>query len=43
VGIVVIAFFLKFLKNNTLALFVWYRIIFGIIIIALAVFLRIGG
>jgi undecaprenyl-diphosphatase len=42
VGIVVIAFFLKYLRHNTLALFVWYRIIFGIIIIALAVF-RIGG
>lgn len=43
VGIFVIAFFLKYLKQNTLALFVWYRIIFGIIVIALAVFLRIGG
>ena len=43
VGILVIAFFLKFLKHNTLALFVWYRIVFGIIIIALAVFFRIGG
>jgi undecaprenyl-diphosphatase len=43
VGIFVIAFFLKFLRQNTLALFVWYRIIFGIIVIALAVFLRIGG
>jgi undecaprenyl-diphosphatase len=43
VGIVVIAFFLKYLKQNTLTLFVWYRIIFGIIVIALAVFFRIGG
>lgn len=43
VGILVIAFFLRFLKHNTLALFIWYRIIFGIIVIALAVFLRIGG
>jgi undecaprenyl-diphosphatase len=43
VGIVVIAFFLKYLKQNTLALFVWYRIVFGIIIIALAVFFRTGG
>jgi undecaprenyl-diphosphatase len=43
VGIVVIAFFLKYLKQNTLTLFVWYRIIFGIIIIALAVFFHIGG
>ena len=43
VGILVIAFFLRFLKHNTLTLFVWYRIIFGIIVIALAVFFRIGG
>ncbi|MFZ0595213.1 MAG: undecaprenyl-diphosphatase UppP [Bryobacteraceae bacterium] len=43
VGILVIAFFLKYLKQNTLALFVWYRIVFGIIVIALAVFFRIGG
>jgi len=43
VGIVVIAFFLKYLKRNTLGVFVWYRIIFGIIIIALAVFFHIGG
>jgi undecaprenyl-diphosphatase len=43
VGILVIAFFLRFLKHNTLALFVWYRVIFGIIVIALAVFFRIGG
>jgi undecaprenyl-diphosphatase len=43
VGIAVIAFFLKYLKHNTLALFIWYRIVFGIIIIALAVFFRIGG
>lgn len=43
VGILVIGFFLRYLRQNTLALFVWYRIIFGIIIIALAVFFRIGG
>jgi undecaprenyl-diphosphatase len=43
VGIIVIKFFLKYLKNHTLAIFVWYRIIFGIIIVALAVFFRIGG
>jgi undecaprenyl-diphosphatase len=43
VGILVIGLFLKYLRHNTLALFVWYRIIFGIIIIALAVFFRIGG
>ncbi len=43
VGIFVIAFFLKFLRHNSLAVFVWYRIIFGIIVIALAVFFRNGG
>lgn len=43
VGVLVIAFFLKFLRRNTLAVFVWYRVIFGIIVIALAVFFRIGG
>ena len=43
VGIVVIAFFLRYLRRNSLAPFVWYRVIFGIIVIALAVFFRIGG
>jgi undecaprenyl-diphosphatase len=43
VGILVIAFFLRYLKQNSLSFFVWYRIVFGIIIIALAVFFRIGG
>lgn len=42
VGILVIAFFLKYLRRNTLSIFVWYRIVFGIIVIALA-FFRIGG
>ncbi len=43
VGILVIAFFLRYLRRNSLAAFVWYRIIFGIIVIALAVFFRTGG
>jgi undecaprenyl-diphosphatase len=43
VGIVVIAFFLKYLRRNSLSVFVWYRVLFGIIVIALAVFFRIGG
>jgi len=43
VGILVIAFFLKYLRHHSLAVFVWYRIFFGIIVIALAVFFRIGG
>ena len=42
VGILVIAFFLRFLRRNSLAVFVWYRVAFGIMIIALAVFFRIG-
>jgi undecaprenyl-diphosphatase len=40
VGIIVIAFFLQYLRRNTLTPFVWYRVIFGIIVIALAVFFR---
>jgi undecaprenyl-diphosphatase len=43
VGVIVIAFFLRFLRRNTLNIFVWYRVIFGIIVIALGVFFRIGG
>lgn len=36
-GWLVIAFFLRFLRTHTLKFFVYYRIIFGIIVIALAV------
>lgn len=43
VGMLVIAFFLRYLKHNSLSFFVWYRVVFGIMIIALAVFFRIGG
>jgi undecaprenyl-diphosphatase len=43
VGLLVIAFFLKYLRRHSLNLFVGYRIGFGIIVIALAVFFRIGG
>jgi undecaprenyl-diphosphatase len=42
VGLVVIAFFMKYLKRHSLSVFVWYRIVFGIIVVALA-FFRIGG
>jgi undecaprenyl-diphosphatase len=35
-GLVVIAFFLRFLQRHTLYFFIFYRIIFGIIVIALA-------
>jgi undecaprenyl-diphosphatase len=36
VGCAVIAFFLKFLRTNSLRPFIWYRIAFGIMVIALA-------
>lgn len=36
----VIAFFLRFLRTHTLRFFVCYRVVFGIIVIARAVFLR---
>lgn len=42
VGIFVIAFFLRFLRGHSLNVFVGYRVIFGIILVALA-FFRIGG
>ncbi len=42
-GWAVIAFFLRFLRNHSLRFFVYYRIVFGIIIIALAVFVRRTG
>ena len=41
-GCIAIAFFLNYLRHRSLAVFVWYRIVFGIIVIALAVF-RLGG
>ena len=43
VGVLVIGFFLRYLRRNSLTPFVWYRVIFGIIMIALAVFFRNGG
>jgi undecaprenyl-diphosphatase len=39
-GAVVIAFFLRYLRRRSLMPFVYYRIIFGIIVIALAAFIR---
>jgi undecaprenyl-diphosphatase len=41
-GCIVIRFFLEFLKTRTFGAFVAYRIVFGIIVIALA-FFRFGG
>jgi undecaprenyl-diphosphatase len=42
-GAVVIRFFMNYLRRGTLNFFVAYRIIFGIIIIALAHFFRLNG
>ena len=39
-GAIVIAVFLRYLRRNTLMAFVYYRIVFGIIVIALAAFFR---
>ena len=39
-GAIVIAFFLRYLRHRSLMPFVYYRIIFGIIVIALAAFFR---
>ena len=39
-GCVVIAFFLRYLRNHNLKFFIFYRIVFGIIVIALAAFFR---
>jgi undecaprenyl-diphosphatase len=39
-GSLVIGFFLRFLKANSLRFFIAYRIVFGIIVIALAIFFR---
>jgi undecaprenyl-diphosphatase len=41
-GCIAIAFFMNFLRRRSLSLFVWYRILFGIIVFALA-FFRLGG
>jgi undecaprenyl-diphosphatase len=38
VGAVVIAVFMRYLRRNSLMPFVYYRIIFGIIVVALAIF-----
>lgn len=42
VGVFVIAFFLQYLRRHSLSVFVWYRVIFGIILVALVIF-RKGG
>jgi undecaprenyl-diphosphatase len=39
-GVLVIHYFMRFLRTHTLKFFVYYRIVFGIIIIALAIFAR---
>jgi undecaprenyl-diphosphatase len=42
-GCLVIAFFLKYLQRHTLRVFILYRVIFGILVIALAFFRRPAG
>ncbi len=42
-GALVIAVFLRYLRRNSLMAFVYYRIVFGIIVIALAAFVRVGA
>ena len=42
-GALTIQFFLNYLRKRSLAFFVWYRLIFGIIVIALATFFRYHG
>ena len=42
-GAIVIAVFLRYLRRNSLMPFVYYRIVFGIIVIALAAFFRAGA
>ena len=42
-GALTIQFFLNFLRRQPLTFFVWYRLIFGIIVIALATFFRYHG
>jgi undecaprenyl-diphosphatase len=42
-GLAVIHFFLEFLRRRSMNVFVVYRIVFGIIIIALAHFYRYSG
>ena len=43
VGWVVIAFLLKYLQRHSLHFFIYYRVIFGIIVVALALFRRPAG
>jgi undecaprenyl-diphosphatase len=42
-GALTIRFFLKFLRRSSLNVFIAYRVVFGIIVIALAAFFRYSG
>jgi undecaprenyl-diphosphatase len=42
-GYAVIALFIRYLQIRTLRIFIYYRIIFGIIVLALASFFRFPG
>ena len=39
-GYAVIALFLRYLQHSTMRVFIYYRVIFGIIVVALALFFR---
>jgi undecaprenyl-diphosphatase len=42
-GYAVIAFFIRYLQVRTMRIFIYYRIVFGIIVLALATFFRFPG
>jgi undecaprenyl-diphosphatase len=42
-GCLVIGFFMNYLRERSLSFFVFYRVIFGIIVVALAIFFRFNG
>ena len=42
-GVIVIRYFLDYLRRRSLSFFVYYRVVFGIIVIALAHFFRYSG
>ena len=42
-GCIVIRFFMNYLRDRSLTCFVIYRVVFGIIVIALATFFRFNG
>jgi undecaprenyl-diphosphatase len=41
-GVFAIGWLMNYLRHRSLSFFVWYRIVFGIIVIALAIFRPVG-